>query len=590
MSDYDARAAADELTDLVEGVRRAVKAAGDGDRARAASRAVKAALLQGADAADVAALRSWVKAEKIITAADFNAILKEAVKERTRQASAENTSRGVGVPKTLHTCTPMPDLASEQDILSKLCVQLSVHRGVTGEDRNVKLAYLTVTSRHLRKPVSVIIKGLSSSGKSYPLECVVEAFAPDGGLIVMSGMSEHALVYWPDDFRHKTIILYEATGLKEAKERTTGDQTAGFLRTLISENRIVYPTVRKDESGNLVTEVIEREGPVNVIVTTTAGSLHHENETRMLSLYTNESKEQTAAILAAIAAQEEDAPQADWSEWHSLDRWLGQANHEVVVPFARWMAAQIPPRAVRLRRDFSTLLALIKAHAMLHQANRETDDRGRIIATEADYLAIRELVTDVLSDQVSATVKATTRQTVEAVASLGADGHGVTVKEVADHLDLERSVAQKRVSAATAAGFLVNIEERPGRGRPGRYRPGEPLPEDVPLLPKALPPESERQAPASHTNDAAQEAVHTKNDESSQVSDDEPEWCASVQGKTTPEAAQEKTSIPPAERPPGERTCPRHDTAWGRHKGCRECDAANEPAEAPAIGGWTALR
>jgi hypothetical protein len=41
--------------------------------------------------------------------------------------------------------------------------------------------------------------------------------------------------------------------------------------------------------------------------------------------------------------------------------------------------------------------------------------------------------------------------------------------------------------------------------------------------------------------------------------------------------------------PPGERTCPRHATKWGRRKGCPECDAANEPAKVPAVNGWGAL-
>ena len=41
--------------------------------------------------------------------------------------------------------------------------------------------------------------------------------------------------------------------------------------------------------------------------------------------------------------------------------------------------------AVRLRRDFSVVLSLIKAHAILHQATRERDADGRIVATLADY-------------------------------------------------------------------------------------------------------------------------------------------------------------------------------------------------------------
>lgn len=37
----------------------------------------------------------------------------------------------------------------------------------------------------------------------------------------------------------------------------------------------------------------------------------------------------------------------------------------------------VPAAAVRLRRDFKAILNLIRAHALLHQASRERDDKGR---------------------------------------------------------------------------------------------------------------------------------------------------------------------------------------------------------------------
>ena len=74
------------------------------------------------------------------------------------------------------------------------------------------------------------------------------------------------------------------------------------------------------------------------------------------------------------------------------------ANHGVMIPFARCIAAQIPPVAVRLRRDWNGVRALIRAHAMMHQLNRDTDDQGRIIATLTDYTAVRSLVADLVAE------------------------------------------------------------------------------------------------------------------------------------------------------------------------------------------------
>ena len=108
----------------------------------------------------------------------------------------------------------------------------------------------------------------------------------------------------------------------------------------------------------------------------------------------------------------------DLEQWRDLQRWLADAEHRVTIPYARQLAQQVPPVAVRLRRDFGSLLALIRAHAVLHQASRERDDAGRIIATLDDYAVVRELVADTIAEGVGATVSDTVRETVEAVAAL----------------------------------------------------------------------------------------------------------------------------------------------------------------------------
>jgi hypothetical protein len=41
----------------------------------------------------------------------------------------------------------------------------------------------------------------------------------------------------------------------------------------------------------------------------------------------------------------------------------------------------MPTGATRLRRDFVSMLCLIRASALLHQVNRERDEHGRIVAT-----------------------------------------------------------------------------------------------------------------------------------------------------------------------------------------------------------------
>jgi len=124
---------------------------------------------------------------------------------------------------TAHPHTP-PPWAAEQDICARLVCALRVCN-LVGEERAAKLIYLAVLSQMLDDPVSVTVKGLSSSGKSFTVD-TVRRFIPPEALIVMTAMSERALLYMEDTFAHRTLILFEATALRQERETTESNQTA----------------------------------------------------------------------------------------------------------------------------------------------------------------------------------------------------------------------------------------------------------------------------------------------------------------------------------------------------------------------------
>jgi hypothetical protein len=420
--------------------------------------------------------------------------LMELVRPDAPAVPAASTRTSPSIPSAVDSQvhTP-PSWVADQDILARLVCDMGVWCGFTGEHRNAKLTYLAVTSRILDDPVSIAVKGLSSSGKSYTVTAVLKFF-PGDAVITMTAMSERALIYMKDEFAHRTLVLFEAVALREEREKSESNLTAYIVRSLLSEGEIRYPVAVRGPDGKMVTETIVKKGPTNFIVTTTATSLHGENETRMLSLPTDDSAQQTTSIMKAIAAGQR--AEADFSEWHAFGRWIAAGNKNVVIPYAGWLAENIPPVAVRLRRDFRAVLRLVETHAILHQLNRETDSQGRIVATEADYLAVRELVADLISDAVGSAVSPVTRETVETIAKLDG-GDGVKVHGLAEHLGLERSTVQYRVSAAREKGYLINVEDK--RGRAARYRTGNPLPDDVVILPARIEGVKPHPEPASHT-------------------------------------------------------------------------------------------
>jgi len=437
-------------------------------------RAVEAMTRAGMDTGTRAMARAYVKKHKLLTVAEFDQIIVRSPRRKTHLASVPPA-----VPAHLHT---PPAWASDLDILKKMVRTLRVCMGLVGERKAAKLTYLAITSRLLGEPVNLVMKGLSSSGKSYTVECVARLFPPEA-IYTMTAMSERALIYLDESLEHRTIILYEAAALREGREKVDDNQTAYIIRSLLSEGQIEYPVViRDEETGRLRTEKLIKAGPTNIVTSTTAISLHGENETRMLSVPSNDSKAQTRAVMIEASA-EKKRQDADLGDWHAFQRWLAsRETRDAVIPYARCVAAQIPPEAVRLRRDWNTVRALIKAHAIMHQQNRETDPGGPIIATTADYQAVRFLVNDLIADAIGATVPKSVRQTVETVSELETRplGHA-TVHDICIRLKLERSAATRRLHTARDHGYLVNLEEK--KGKPARYVTGDPLPGEIVVLP-----------------------------------------------------------------------------------------------------------
>jgi hypothetical protein len=338
---------------------------------------------------------------------------------------------------------------------------------IAGEEKNAKLLYLAATSRVFSKCMNVAIKGPSSGGKSEIRRQVLEFFPPEA-IVSFTTLSERALLYYEEDFAHKILSMGEAAG---AEEQSLQDY---LLRELISEGRLRYPVVQM-KKGGLITTTIEKNGPVAFMVTTTKSALHPENETRMLSLEVDDSDIQTMSVLhkvAEIVGLNAEKAAIDFEPFRNHQRWLATGNCNVVIPFAEKLARLIPPRSVRLRRDFTQILLAIKAHALLHRRQRPVDDRGQIVADVwKDYEPVAALMGGLVAEASGAGITKKLQETIDAVARETADlppTEGVAAAKIGKLLRLDKSSAWRRLNNATFQGFVVNLETR--RGQPGRYR------------------------------------------------------------------------------------------------------------------------
>ena len=375
------------------------------------------------------------------------------------------------------------DLAQAPDLIDRVVQQVQA-MGVVNERELIVLTYIAATSRILQHPVNLLAKGASSGGKSFTTTRTLELIGPDF-VNFLTSSSALSLVYDERPLAHTVLVLFEANQLQV-------DENSMFsmlVRTLISEGRIVHQTTVEDPgspTGRRVERIV-REGPIALIVTTT-GELHAENETRMLSWHVGQSHEQTAAVIAGLATHATGVVGAptNLGTWHDLQRWIALGPNDAVVPFARQIAAEIKPFMVRFRRDVGSLFNFIKASAILHQAQRQVDAEGRVVATVADYELAYPIFSKVMAQSSGKGVPDNVREVVKMIAELAglaatkptkgkfqrsaAAGPGseviISSEQIGTATGIGKSAAYRAVLAALDLGFLTNNETR--RGKPFR--------------------------------------------------------------------------------------------------------------------------
>lgn len=261
--------------------------------------------------------------------------------------------------------------------------------GIIGEECNRAMVYLACISRLFATPISIALKGSSSSGKSHLVSAVLRLM-PRSAVFEFSYVSAKALAYMDNvDFRNKILVIYERSGALESDYNIRVMQSEGKLR-------IAVP-IKDKATGRHKTIFIEIAGPIAYIETTTEHSGHPENETRVYSVFTDESEEQTKRIHEQQKAQYRSKQSIPDEEKNAIVRKHVVAQqllkpYAVTIPYIDLI--RFPSNKIRLRRDFPRFLISIAVVALLHQYQRDkTIDNGidRLIATVDDYRIAYEI-------------------------------------------------------------------------------------------------------------------------------------------------------------------------------------------------------
>jgi DNA primase len=240
--------------------------------------------------------------------------------------------------------TAATELLCSPDLIGRVTADLG-SLGVVGEETNLLICYLATVSRLSDRPFGVLVQSSSAAGKSTLAEAAC-SLVPDEDLVSLSALTTQALYYLDGgQLAHKVLAVAEEQGSHRASYA---------LKLLVSEGRLSIASTGKDRStGKLSTARVEINGPVSLIMTTTAAEIDPELENRLVVLGVNEDEVQTRAIQVAqrqAASLEGLVTKATRSHLRQLHRNAQRllTSFPVVVPS---FEVEFPANAPRHRRD-----------------------------------------------------------------------------------------------------------------------------------------------------------------------------------------------------------------------------------------------
>jgi len=238
--------------------------------------------------------------------------------------------------------------------------------GVVGEQESALATYIIGVSRLLSRPVAGIVQGSTSSGKSYVIERVANLFPPEA-VLMATDMTPNALYYLEEGrLIHRLVVA----GERSRRQDDDRAEATRALREMIASGKL-RKAVPIRVGSRMETVVIEQDGPIAFIESTTLSQIFDEDANRALLLATDESPEQTRRVMAATAQRAMmSAPDIGpvVARHHALQRLLKRCH--VVIPFADRLAIATPYDRPEARRAISHTLNLIAAVALLHQRQR----------------------------------------------------------------------------------------------------------------------------------------------------------------------------------------------------------------------------
>jgi hypothetical protein len=343
---------------------------------------------------------------------------------------------------------------------------------LVGEKRNALVLYVVALSALLDRPLNAIVKGSSSAGKNHLVSRPLRLF-PKEAVREITSSSKTAWNYGREDFRHAIVYL---------QERNDAAGAVHPVRLLISEGKLIR-TVTVNEGGVRVSKTFVAEGPIASISTTTRDRIEIDDENRHISLWMDESHEQTRLINESYVSPLTRLTDDELQVWHEAYA-LIKDRSDLPVTLPTWfkvIATNAFDGSVTSRRYFPNFVEGCRTIALLRSFQKyPTDQRPREIEVDfADFAIATVLFEDVFVESLHREddKNLKTRMAIQQVSELK-EGAPVIAEQLAKHMFVSSDRAYKLIQDALDAG-LIQRANGPEKGNKKTYLPA-PRPRFVP--------------------------------------------------------------------------------------------------------------
>lgn len=329
--------------------------------------------------------------------------------------------------------------------------------GLVGENLNRLIVIVAGMSRTLPEPLSVLVKGPTSCGKSTIVKTSLRLF-PSNCIVERAGLSRRALAYGKMSLTGKILFVTEFRCGKEAQQ---------LLRLLQSEGKITHEYATS-KAQKRTTATVQRVGRPVVLTTTTDEEVFADDETRFLSAHADQSPEQTLAIVVARAQKRKIIDDSDLPIWQAAMSLLRfkKGDFEHHPKWLKYVAQKLPLDRLRVRRDWSRCVSFCSAIALWRSFGKS----GPTEITFEDYCIAHTILEPVLVSK-NQYGNETAHEIANTVAKLKKRlGRAVTVGEIAENLGLNKKVVYKRIKYAIKKR-LIRYESGTREKNEKRLRP-----------------------------------------------------------------------------------------------------------------------